>query len=178
MHRSLVLSILSDDKPGIVEALAKTVNDHQGNWLESQMSQLAGKFAGILHISIPEDQLTPLKLALQALQQNKDIQTISADVDPERVSTDTKAMEFSLIGNDRPGIIRELSQAFVNHQINFNDLHTECTSMPMAGIPMFTAQGKLHVPDNVNMDMLLDQLDDIANELGIDFELKSSSTRE
>lgn len=175
MNRSLVLSILSDDKPGVVEALAKTINDHQGNWLESQMSQLAGKFAGILHISIAEDQLAPLKQALQTLQQQRHIQIISADVDVDTPVTAPMTMEFNLMGNDRPGIIREISQAFASHQINFYDLHTQCSSMPMAGTPMFTALGKLHVPDNVDIDNLADQLDDIANQLGIDFDLKPLS---
>ena len=175
MNRSLVLSILSDDKPGVVEALAKTINDHQGNWLESQMSQLAGKFAGILHISIAEDQLPLLKQALEILQQQQEIQIISAEVDTDQASAEIMTMEFSLMGNDRPGIIREISQAFVSHHINFYDLHTQCSSMPMAGIPMFTAQGKLHVPGNLDLDNLTDQLEDIANELGIDFELKASS---
>lgn len=172
MNRSLVLTILSDDKPGIVEALAQVVSNHDGNWLESQMSHLAGKFAGILHISIDENQLSALKQELVKLQQRKDIQIITADADAPCSSAAKTVMEFSLIGNDRPGIIREISQAFSTHHINVDDLHTSCSSMPMAGTPMFTAKGLLHIPGAVDIDQLTDQLDDIANELGVDFELK------
>lgn len=172
MNRSLVLTILSDDKPGIVEALAQVISNHNGNWLESQMSHLAGKFAGILHISIEESQLSALKQELLSLQQRKEIQIITADANTSSSSAAKTVMQFSLIGNDRPGIIREISQAFSAHSINVDDLHTSCSSMPMAGTPMFTAKGLLHIPGKVDIDQLTDQLEEIANELGVDFELK------
>ena len=45
MTTYLVLTIIGEDRPGIVESLAEIISDHSGNWLESSMSQLAGKFA-------------------------------------------------------------------------------------------------------------------------------------
>lgn len=47
MSTFLVLTVIADDKPGIVEQLAATITEHGGNWLESRMAQMAGKFAGI-----------------------------------------------------------------------------------------------------------------------------------
>ena len=52
MTTYLVLTIIGEDRPGIVESLAEIISDHSGNWLESSMSQLAGKFAGILRVSV------------------------------------------------------------------------------------------------------------------------------
>ena len=52
MNTYLVLTVIADDKPGLVETLAEVIADHKGNWLESSMSQLAGKFAGILRVSV------------------------------------------------------------------------------------------------------------------------------
>ncbi len=171
MNQVLVLSILSDDKPGVVEALAQTVADHQGNWLESRMSHLAGKFAGILQIIVPEDQLTPITQALSALKASNGIE-VAASIASESPSTsDIKTLQFSLMGNDRPGIIRELSQAFSSHHINLDELQTNCTSMPWSGDPMFTAHGLLHIPSSVDIDHLSEQLDEISDELGVDIEL-------
>ncbi|GAB3100564.1 cellulose-binding protein [Aestuariicella hydrocarbonica] len=171
MNRSLVLSILSDDKPGVVEILAKTIANHQGNWLESRLSHLAGKFAGILQVSVPEDQLPALKESLAALQDQKGIEVVSAETTEGVSDTKLQLLHFNLMGNDRPGIIRELSQAFASHQINLDDLQTQCTSMPWSGDPMFTAQGLISLPANVDMDRLTDQLNDISDELGVDIEL-------
>ncbi len=59
MATYLVLTIIGEDRPGIVELLAKIISDHSGNWLESSMSQLAGKFAGV-EISIYSFLLFPV----------------------------------------------------------------------------------------------------------------------
>ena len=52
MKTYLILTIIGEDKPGIVESLAEVIADHSGNWLESSMSHLAGKFAGILRVGV------------------------------------------------------------------------------------------------------------------------------
>ena len=67
MQTQLVLTIISDDKPGVVEALAQTITQHQGNWLESRMAQLAGKFAGILQIAVDSENEAALREALENL---------------------------------------------------------------------------------------------------------------
>jgi glycine cleavage system regulatory protein len=180
MNRSLVLSILCEDKPGIVELLASTISRHGGNWLESSMTHLAGKFAGILQVNVSDDNIDQLNAALNTLC-DSGIQVISSEVDHATITTDKqKQMHFTLVGNDRPGIVQELSQAFASHQINMNELETNCSSMPWSGDPMFSARGTLGFPDNVNMEELMDQLDDISDKLGVDVELdeKENSTTE
>ena len=64
---SLVLTAIGDDRPGLVEQLATAISRHQGNWLESSMSHLSGKFAGIVRVSVPATQLEALKSALAEL---------------------------------------------------------------------------------------------------------------
>ncbi len=173
MNRTLVLSILSDDKPGVVEALAKTITQHQGNWMESRLSHLAGKFAGILQVSVPEDKLELLKADLLDLQAQRGIQMVSAEAiaQPADDDKDIQTLHFTLMGNDRTGIVRELSQAFASHDINLDDLQTQCTSMPWSGDPMFTAHGIISLPSEVDLDRLMDRLNDISDELGVDIEL-------
>lgn len=171
MNRSLVLSILSDDKPGVVETLARTVADHEGNWLESSMSHLAGKFAGILQVSVPAERLPALREALAALQSQRGIAVIVAESLDTPSEQTMQLLHFSLIGNDRPGIVRELAQAFASHQINLDELQTHCSSMPWSGDPMFAAEGIISLPETVDLDRLMDDLNDIADELGVDIEL-------
>lgn len=171
MNRSLVLSILSDDKPGVVEALARTIAEHQGNWLESSMSHLAGKFAGILQVSVPADHMPALRQALTGLQSHRGIEVIVAETLDTANDQPMQMLHFSLIGNDRPGIVRELAQAFASHQINLDELQTHCSSMPWSGDPMFAAEGIISLPETVDLERLMDDLNDIADELGVDIEL-------
>ena len=53
MPRSYVLTLIGPDSPGLVERLAEAVADAGGNWVESEMSRLAGQFAGILRVQLP-----------------------------------------------------------------------------------------------------------------------------
>ena len=64
----LVLTLLGPDRPGLVELVAGVIAAHGGNWLESRMSHLAGKFAGILRAELPPDKVQPALAALAALE--------------------------------------------------------------------------------------------------------------
>jgi glycine cleavage system regulatory protein len=70
MPTSLVLTVLGEDRPGLVEALSHIIAAHEGNWLESRMAHLAGQFAGILRASVPEGNATALLTALQGLAEH------------------------------------------------------------------------------------------------------------
>ena len=68
MSTSIVLTVVSDDHPGIVEALSDVIAGHGGNWTESSMMSLAGKFAGILLVQVPAGQAEDFISALDALE--------------------------------------------------------------------------------------------------------------
>ncbi len=175
MNTQLVLTVLCDDRPGVVELLAQTINHHHGNWLESRMAHLAGKFAGILQVAVAEQHQAELRSALNQLADKglkiviEDALTIS--------KPDCREFNFSVVGNDRPGIVREIAQAFAARHINMGELETACSSMPWSGEPLFEATGVIEVPKTVDMNELYDYLDKIADDLAVDIRLESSTER-
>jgi glycine cleavage system regulatory protein len=175
VNTQLVLTVICDDRPGVVELLAHTINQHHGNWLESRMAHLAGKFAGILQVAVAESHLAELRTALNQLAEKglkiviEDAVTIS--------KPDCREFSFSVVGNDRPGIVREIAQAFAARHINMGELETACSSMPWSGEPLFEATGVIEVPKSVDMNELYDYLDKIADELAVDIRLESSTER-
>ena len=50
---TLVLTVIGDDRPGLVSALSACLSGHEAVWQRSQMSRLAGKFAGIVEVVVP-----------------------------------------------------------------------------------------------------------------------------
>ena len=108
MKTYLILTIIGEDKPGIVESLAEVIADHSGNWLESSMSQLAGKFAGILRVGVDEDKSEALINSLNSL--SDELRIIIERVFYEQNDAKHQIIELSLLGNDRPGIIKEISK--------------------------------------------------------------------
>ena len=106
MTTNLVLTVIADDKPGLVESLAQTIALNSGNWLESSMSLLAGKFAGILRVSVADDYVEKLIEELNGLPPElKLVIEKAADVSSNQK---WRMVELSLVGNDRPGIIKEI----------------------------------------------------------------------
>ena len=175
MNTQLVLTVLCDDRPGVVEQLAQTITDHQGNWLESRMAQLAGKFAGILQIAVALEHQDELRSALDDL--NRKGFKIVVDSALTIAKPECREFSFSVVGNDRPGIVREIAQAFAGRHINMGELETACSSMPWSGEPLFEATGVIEVPKAVDMNELYDYLDKIADELAVDIRLESSTER-
>lgn len=171
MDKHLILSVLSDDRPGVIKGIAEIVARHHGNWQESRLTQLAGKFAGVIRVTLGEANLPAFQEALQQLAGQgirvlvEELQTITAH---ERGRTAT----FTAIGPDRPGIVLEITQALTQYNINVADLNTNCSSMPYSGEPLFEAGGVLHVPAGIDLDQLADQLETIADALGVDISLE------
>ena len=166
MTTYLVLTIIGEDRPGIVESLAEIISDHSGNWLESSMSQLAGKFAGILRVSVKEDKCEALINSLENLSKN--LKLVIEKVSSENHEEVRQIVEVRLIGNDRPGIIREISKTVTDLAVNFEKLTSECTPAPMSGDALFKASASLKIPHGMTVDLLQHALEKLADDLIVD----------
>jgi len=167
---SLVLTVIGPDKPGLVERLSHTIAKHEGNWLESGLSRLGGKFAGILVIQVPDEQVTALHHSLQDLQ-NSGLKIIAESADDQERATDLRPFTLELVGHDKPGIVREISQALAQRHINVETLKTELVSGSMSAELLFKAEAHLLAPADFDMDELQGAIEGIASDLMVDITL-------
>ena len=172
MTRSLVLTLIGPDRPGLVEALARAIAAHDANWLESRMSRLAGKFAGILLVDAPEDQAEALTRSLRELQ-SEGLSVMVEQSSEQEVPRTWVGLELSLVGQDRPGIIRDISRALAGRGVNVEELSTGCSSAPMSGETLFHATARLQVPQGAPLDELREALEALANDLMVDLSLRT-----
>jgi glycine cleavage system regulatory protein len=170
MTTTLVLTVIGDDRPGLVEQLAQVIARNSGNWLESSMSQLAGKFAGILRVSVPDEQAEQLISELQSLSGS--LKLVIEKGNGASLPEASQSLHLSLIGNDRPGIIREISAALARQRVNVEELDTECTIAPMSGETLFNAEVHLKVPSDLDLDELQRGLEQIADDLIVDIQFR------
>lgn len=181
MQRSLVMTVIGPDRPGLVGSVAGLVTEHGGNWLESRMSRLGGQFAGILRVAVPADRETGLVAALRQL----DARGLTVVVHPDQPSAPSPAARvqvLEIVGQDRPGIVRQISQALARHQVNVEDLQTECASAAMSGETLFKAVARLSIPDTCNVAQLRQELEKIASDLIVEISFadlsESAATQE
>ena len=160
----LVLTLIGPDRPGIVEAIAEPIARHGGNWLESRMAHLAGKFAGILRIQVSQAEEAALTLALRGLE----VGGLRLTIEGGR-STEAKGGErtllLELVGLDRPGIVREISGALADHGVNIEELTTDRTTAPMSGELLFRSRARVSFPPGSDPETLRRRLEELAADL-------------
>ena len=173
MQRSLVMTIIGEDRPGLVDSVASLVAEHGGNWLKSRMSRLGGQFAGILRVEVPAEKEQSLLDALKKL----DAQGLSVLIHSDKPKPAAKhpLSVLEIIGQDRPGIIREISHALASFGVNVEELHTECVSAAMSGETLFKARATLDIPESCNLSELLKTLEKIAADLVVDVSLEKDA---
>lgn len=169
MATYLVLTIIGDDKPGLVEKLSETIARHSGSWLESNMSHLAGKFAGILRVSVEESHADALVADLQNL--SSILKLVVEKVSLADAATKQRTLRLSLVGNDRPGIVKEIARALAAAHVNVEELSSHISSAPMSGEALFNAKVALKVPVDLDIDALQSQLERLADDLIVEIAL-------
>ena len=169
----LVLTLIAPDRPGLVEAVAQVVADHGGNWLESRMIHLAGQFSGILRVEVPPDRAAALSKALESLA-SRGLRVIAAAATREpaaAAASVARVMNLDLVGLDRPGLVREISQLLAQHGVNVEELTTDRASAPMSGEMLFRAEARVKVPADVDPTRLRQRLERLATDLTIEIRL-------
>lgn len=170
MRTRLLISFIADDRPGLVQSIAETVAAHGGNWLESRMTHLGGKFAGIVSVELSTERTTELCRALDALAEHGltlHVETMR----PVVATAPATPWRLDIVGQDRPGIVHEFASALALRHINVLQLRSDVTSAPMSADLLFTASVTIQVPMEIDIDELRERLEDIAEELTIDYAL-------
>ena len=166
----LVLTLIGPDRPGLVEAVSEVVASHGGNWLESRMAHLAGKFAGILRVEIPPDKSEALLAALAKLE-SRGLRIVGEPSGEAGHATAGRTLDLELVGLDRPGIVREVSQLLANSGANVEELSTDRGSAPMSGEMLFSVKSRVRLPSDADLTALRSALEKLASDLMVEIRL-------
>ena len=165
----VIIGFIVADKPGVIQKLSNAVSENGGNWLESRMSQLGGFFSGVVKIEITEAELPALTISLKSLQEFT--VTIREPVTSSQPVA-SQLVRLNIIGPDRPGILREVSNKLADKKVNVIEMETSVHAAPMSGGPIFEADAEVAVGNDTDMAKLVVQLDALADELGVDILLE------
>src|SRR5436309_13226539 len=171
MQLSLVMTVIGKDRPGLVDSVAGIVADQGGNWLESRMSRLGGQFAGILRMQVPAEKEAALVRHLKRLETEGLTILLHSDR-PQAEESERTLTYLEIVGQDRPGIVHQISHALAAHGVNVEELNTECSSAAMSGEMLFKAEAKLKLPSSCKLGELKRELEQIAEDLIVDIILK------
>ena len=164
--KSILISVLGDDKPGLLDSLSEIIVSNDGDWIESNMSTVEAKFAGILRVNVPPKNA---KKQIQDLTSSKlGLQIACEETAPVKFS-DFKSYNIELIGQNHVGIINKLSHVLTYElKANVEGIKTEIIDASMSGEQLFKAQITLHLPKSVDERLIKDKLELIADEMMVE----------
>jgi glycine cleavage system regulatory protein len=171
LQTSYIVTFIGDDRPGLVEQLSSAIENNNGNWHESRLSQLGGKFAGLILVSLPAAGAQALEADLKALSVSG-LSVRVTSTGEAAAPAPGRDISLSVIGPDRVGIVREISHALALRQINVMNMESEVVSAPMSAEMFFQARIEARIPETTDMDGLSDSLDEIANNMTLEIDLE------
>jgi glycine cleavage system regulatory protein len=164
----LVLTFVGDDRPGLVNAVSDAVASHGGTWLESRSVRLAGKFAGVVLVQIPDERLIPLESALAKLAPSGLRVSIERGASAQAEKPTPRLVTLEVVGKERPGIVRDVTQALTHLGVNIEEFTSGLEGEPFTGVEMFRATARLSVPASLELDGLRKALERLAAEIMVD----------
>lgn len=166
---TFILTVVGDDRPGLVSALSAPISAHGASWERSQMSRLAGKFAGIVLVTVADKRFDALAADLEAL--SAEGLQITLERTDEPVERESQRLHLELLGDDHPGIVAEISAALATQRVSIEELSTNVREAPMAGGMLFEAKALLDAPSTTSTDSLRSMLEGLAHELMVEIRL-------
>src|ERR1700712_2084013 len=162
---SMILTVIGPDRPGLVRALSEAVAARGGSWLESRMARLAGQFAGIVLVEAPESLLDDRRgvenQGLRSVGQNGAPRVVAAAAAEPRLA-------LEVVGNDRPGIVRDIAQILAGNGVNIEELTTGVVSGSFSGGTLFRVTALVRAPSAPAVEAMRAGLERLGNELMVD----------
>lgn len=168
MNKTLVMTVLGPDRPGIVERVADLIREYGGSWRESRLAHLQDRFAGIVQLSLPEENRAEFSAAVEALAETDRLRCQISE--SEGAADVGELATLECVGQDRPGIVYALSDALHDFQANVESMDSRVESAPMSGESLFRATFKVRLPEDADLEALENRLSGIGGELMLDVE--------
>ena len=170
MSTDLVLTVIANDRPGLVEKLSDVIAAEDANWVESSMARLAGEFAGIVRVSVDDGRVPMLEEALADLGTEGIAVTVrrGAPTPPP----EGRHASLSLVCQDHPGIIHSVALALAEHGVSIDELTSEVYPGSMSGERMFAVQADIVLPPGTDESDLRAALEELAGDLMAEIDFK------
>ena len=168
MEGVLVLTISGQDRAGLVEKLADVIAAHAGNWEHCRMAHLAGRFVGLLEVTVAADKQQDLESALRTIS-DLDVLIVAGTACSELESL--RQFDLEVVGSDHPGIVRDVFKALARAGVNVEELSTKAYSAPDTGAMLFEAKARLACDPGIEREDIRRQLEQIAQDVMVDIRL-------
>ncbi len=173
----LVVTAVGPDRRGIVEKITDVVHRYRANIEESRMARLGGEFAVIMLVSVPGEQEEAFVEGLGTLKADPLTEQLTIFTRPTNLSRLEKfkgfvPYEISVVGADHEGIVHYVARYLAEERVQIESMETRTYPAPVSGVPIFSMQALIQAPPELTLPVLRHKLGELADELGVDIEVK------
>ncbi|MDR6198290.1 glycine cleavage system regulatory protein [Microbacterium sp. SORGH_AS428] len=161
---TLVLTVVGVDRAGIVSTVAEAISAHGGNWENSELAELSGIFAGVIQVEVAPSRADELRDALSVLEPLASIVVVT----PGRPLVSRSELAIRVMGNDRVGIVREVTSALGRRGANVVRMTTQTQDAAMSGGRLFQADIVAAVPAETPVAQIVATLESIAADIQVE----------
>ncbi len=172
MKKYLVISAMGKDRPGIVNALSKTILDCGCNIEDSRMTVLGGEFALILLISGTWNAIAKMEAMIFGLQKKLGLSIAARHTEERPAKQNMVPYLVDVVSMDHPGIVHDVAAFFSQREINIEDLSTWTYAAAHTGTPMFALSMTVSIPADVNIGRLREEFTSFCDDLNLDSTLE------
>ena len=170
MSNTLAVTVLGHDRPGIIASATSALAELGGNLEDSSMTLLRGHFAMTLVVSCDADQPTVRAALVEAFADTDLVVTVIELTAAETASASGPSYVLSVHGGDRPGIVSAIAGLVASYGGNVTDLTTR-----LAG-SLYVLIAEVELPADADVTGLNDRLAELADELGVEANLRPADT--
>ncbi|GLP95213.1 glycine cleavage system protein R [Paraferrimonas sedimenticola] len=162
MQRYLI-TLQVPDRSGLVEQIAQHLSRLGGHWLDSELRHIDALFAAIIVIELPQEHWGELVDSLESI----DGLTLTGEKLLE-IPHDSPVVRISVIGNDRPGFVHQISNLIAAQGINIERFSSNRESASHTGISLFKADLTLSPVNEQSYHALESKLYEMGDDLQLD----------
>ncbi len=158
---SIAVTVVGQDRPGIVHRVTSEIADLHGNLEDSSMSLLRGHFAMTLIADLPD--LASVVLLEEALAdlRHTGLAVAVFEVPGDESHESGRSARMSVHGADRPGIVRAATDVVQRSGGNITDLSTRL------GSELYVLSADITFPPDTDLPAVAELLQGRLAELGV-----------
>ncbi len=167
-----VIATIGEDRPGLVNDLARLANDLKLSIEDSRMTVLGGEFAVLMSVSGGGLALARLEDKLARLAEDNGLAHLF------RRTSDREGVEgclpytVNVTAMDHPGIVHAVASFFSSRDINIHSLDTVTERAPHTGTPIFSLAMEVEIPATVRIAELRDAFFYFCDDRDLDAEFR------
>jgi glycine cleavage system regulatory protein len=175
MKAKVILSVVGSDRPGLTQAVADAVYRAGGNWLESHLGRLGGMYVGSVLVEMDADKRTVLEKHVREVDASGlHVSIMAAGKNP---SPPGETILVEVVGQDRPGIVLELTRTVASTGANIEDFSSSADNSAWSGGLLFRAKARLTIPKGTSAGQVQSALESISGDIMVDFPEGQSEQR-